>query len=153
MVYGYMMSSHMLEKSLAAVVFDSAPGKMDSAMLGFTFIRESQRYFWGTVVALLVFPLLLVGAAVAKCINFQSRYLDACLKGTWDGLPILFLYSETDVLIPYATVEGMIAQQEEAGARVSRRRWKSSPHVQHLRTDPAGYREVVKEFLETANLI
>ena len=93
---------------------------------------------------------MLGGCAVS---DLQARYMDGVAKHAREthvkppALPVLFLYSTTDKLIPPSCVEECAQRYRDAGADVVAKRWGNSPHVQHLRTDPEGYRAELKALL------
>ena len=74
------------------------------------------------------------------------------------GLPRLFLYSDADALIPAAEVEawaGVMGWEESSRGRaraaaVTMRRFPGSPHCEHLRSDPDGYRAALAGLAERA---
>ena len=84
----------------------------------------------------------------------QTRYLDSLslyarvMHRPPPKLPVLFLYSTSDALIPFGAVEGMMARlAASGGCEVLSKRWERSPHAQHLRTDPDGYRAELQKVL------
>ena len=66
-------------------------------------------------------------------------------------MPRLLLYSADDELVGAADVESHIHALRAAGCGpLFTRRWERSPHVQHVRTDPAGYAAALDELLAAA---
>jgi len=158
-------SSLNLSARLAGLAFDSCPARLDpdlaargvtAALLGEAAGTKGRR---GALVGAMR-PAL--GALLAS----PSSPLGRRVEGAWGawaalaaglppGLPRLFLYSEADALIPAAEVEGWAgrvmgggggggggggAPSPAAAAAVTMRRFPGSPHCEHLRSDPAGYR-------------
>ena len=66
--------------------------------------------------------------------------------------PALFLYSSDDQIIDATAVERMADALDALGARVTRVRWETSPHVSHLRTDRERYVASLATFLASAGI-
>lgn len=140
----------------AALVFDSCPGSFRSLTAGFNFLWASQRAPAARVGIAVAAPLIALVACVSTLASVrcstsgasdaQSRYIDDFVRycerlhEPSPRLPVLFLYSADDALIPPSAVEGAMQRLTAAGADVAHKRWERSEHVQHLRTDPEGYR-------------
>jgi hypothetical protein len=58
--------------------------------------------------------------------------------------PQLYLYSETDALVPPEAVRRFMGEQSRRGAAVTSRCWPSSGHVEHLRWGGGAARRLVQ---------
>lgn len=62
--------------------------------------------------------------------------------------PQLYLYSTSDMVIPYQSIELFIKEQSVRGRKVSSFNFGTSPHVDHYRTFPSTYASLLQNFLE-----
>lgn len=62
--------------------------------------------------------------------------------------PQLYLYSTSDRVIPYQSVELFIKEQSRRGRKVLSFNFGTSPHVDHYRTFPSAYVSLLQNFLE-----
>lgn len=152
--------------TFAAVVFDSCPGSWRSLSSGIHFLLATQRSPLSRGCVLASIPLLTIAAllgwlaslryAGGRITDAHARYIDSISlyarathhRSVPAPLPVVFLYSADDKLIPSSVVEGMIERLAACdGVEVSSQRWARSPHVQHMRTDPEGYRRMLSGLL------
>ena len=111
----------------AALVFDSCPGSWRSLSSGISFCLATQGASpIGRCAVLACSPLLALALvagwlASLRCAGWeltdaQTRYLDSLslyarlMHRSPPKLPVLFLYSTNDALIPFGAVEGMMAR-------------------------------------------
>ena len=149
---------------LAGLVFDSCPGSFRSLAAGFNFLWASQRspIMRSAIVACAPLIVALFSCAWLASLRYaadglsdaQARYVRdfACyareLHHAPPRLPILYLYSADDALIPPHAVEASAQAHRDVGhCDVLTKRWERSPHVGHLRTDPEGYSKACAEIL------
>jgi hypothetical protein len=165
-----------LPTRLAGLVFDSCPARLDPdlAARGVTaaFLGEAAEAGTGTRrrAALVRALTPVLGGLLAS----PASPLGARVEGAWaawarlgaalpPGLPRLFLYSDADKLIPASEVEAFAGRVmgwagEGAGtvaaattpSPVRLVRFPGSPHCEHLRSDPAGYKREMAGVLDRA---
>lgn len=171
------MPSHPDLALLGAMIFDSAPVRPTLDVAGRSIAagapRGAKRLVYGacyTVTALHQLPRTLSGTALLK--EFWTDMAAWALP-----CPQLFLLSRDDEITEYAPAARLVAaraagfipvdvllsssltsrvMQQTAQASTQRLAnscavasvvWPSSPHVQHMRTDPVGYTIAVQEWL------
>ncbi|KAM0430009.1 hypothetical protein ACHAPT_006015 [Fusarium lateritium] len=133
-------------------IFDSSPGE---ATLGGT-VAFFQVGLTG-LQRLLATPLIyLVGfvwtTAIAR--GFLTDWLSVWSKTHNDKKKNphetrrTYIYSETDALVEYKTIEAHAAEAEKQGFQVRREKFDGSAHVSHARKDEARYWEVVGQTWE-----
>lgn len=150
---------------LAGLIFDSCPGSFRSLSSGFNFLWASQRSSLVRGGLLVCAPLIVLAGAIVwlwslRCndggvSDLQARYAHDFLlyvrelhDAAAPRLPILFLYSADDALIPPHAVKACVAAHRAlAHCDVCAKRWERSVHVSHLRTDPEGYKTACAEVL------
>lgn len=64
--------------------------------------------------------------------------------------PMLFLYSDADVLVQPHVVEAFMAQQQKRGSPTYSFKWRDSAHVDHYRKYPEEYRQQLEQFAQRA---
>lgn len=64
--------------------------------------------------------------------------------------PMLFLYSDADVLVQPHVVEAFMAQQQKRGSPTYSFKWRDSAHVDHYRKYPDEYRQQLEQFAQRA---
>ena len=62
--------------------------------------------------------------------------------------PELFLYSKTDIILPYEGIEKHIVDRKSQGVRIFSKCWEDSPHVAHYTKYPEQYTELLDKFIE-----
>lgn len=147
-----------------ALLFDSCPGSFRELRLGFNFLWSSQPSPVARCAIVVLSPLLVAAAAIGYLASLrwseahgwtdvQSRYEESVLlyaRETHEAPPplrALFLYSADDALIPSVSVEEAMGHFRQAGATVASKRWPSSTHVEHLRTDADGYKGELRKLV------
>lgn len=147
-----------------ALIFDSCPGSFRDVRLGFNFLWSSQPSPVARCAIVVLSPLLVAAAALGYLASLrwsedhgwtdvQSRYVESILlyaRETHEAPPplrALFLYSADDALIPSVSVEEAMGHFRQAGATVASKRWPSSTHVEHLRTDADGYKGELRKLV------
>ena len=95
------------------------------------------------------FPSLVSQAKQNKANIRGQAYYDFLCNDT-SPIPQLYLYSESDILIPHEDVDGLVEQRHNViGADlVFRKKWKSSRHCAHLIDNQEEYQTVVTSFLD-----
>lgn len=148
-----------------ALVFDSCPGSFRSVPLLFNFLWESQRSSSARAAVVLGAPIIALLACLGlassvridssgRVTDLHARYIDAVLSYATHhhqappNLPVLFLYSSDDALIPASAVEAVAEAHRQLGTcNVIAKRWERSPHCRHLQTDPDGYKAACTDLL------
>ncbi|KAL2716592.1 transmembrane protein 53 isoform X1 [Vespula squamosa] len=146
-----------IQSQVKGVIFDSAPGerrvtslfKAISAIIGghpltniptsfFITIFLSMFWFFEVITFLLVstYFITVIAHALGRGFTIQSNPF-ALMEESYSW-PQLFLYSNTDTLIPAADVEKFASRRAERGVHVQLVLFTNSPHVKHY----AMYREV-----------
>ncbi|KAK9836113.1 hypothetical protein WJX81_002229 [Elliptochloris bilobata] len=142
-------------KPVTGLILDSAPSRLtpDIAARGFVSaalaepaagIEEARPRLVGAVRSVLR-PVL------------ESRYVARRIREVWQAWQMvaprakqLYLFSDSDVLIPTSEVHRFMALQEARGVEVSARVFVDSPHVAHLRQYPAEYMAELDQFMAQA---
>lgn len=148
----------LMHAHVAAVVLDSAPGRIDAdvAARGFGAALANQeaegfdgRYPLVTALARHLFRWYLRAPVIATRLR-EVQAAWATPASGWGGnaAPLLHLYSDADVLIPREDMEAFAAGQVRAGRRVQAVVFEGAPHVRLLQADPDKYREAVRAFVE-----
>jgi Eukaryotic protein of unknown function (DUF829) len=145
---------------LSSMIIDSAPGRASfatsSRALSFALPQTRFRRLLGVAgiyVLLLVLYLWRVITGAPDIVTFaRTRINDPDLVGV-DGKSgrarnQCYIYSETDDLIPWQDVEKHAAEAEATGWVVRREKFSGSPHVGHMRADPARYWGIIESYLE-----
>ncbi|KAI5079352.1 hypothetical protein GOP47_0004831 [Adiantum capillus-veneris] len=84
-------------------------------------------------------------------IPYVSRRLKdvvSVLASQQPACPQLYIYSSADIVIPAKSVESFIEEQRKAGHMVKACNFQCSPHVDHFRTFPDKYSELLTSFLK-----
>ncbi|XP_043503069.1 transmembrane protein 53 isoform X1 [Polistes fuscatus] len=169
-----------IQSQVKGVIFDSAPGerrvtslfKAISAIIGghpltnipmsfFITIFLSMFWFFEVFIAYLFLSYFVVISLILQVIahalgrGFTIQSNPFALMEESSSWPQLFLYSNTDTLIPAADVEKFASRRAERGVRVQLVLFTNSPHVKHY----AMYREVyvntvysfINECLQSSN--
>lgn len=150
---------------IAALVFDSCPGTFRSLPSLFSFLWASQRSTPAHAAIVVGAPLIALAACLGlasslrveadgRVTDMHARYVDSVLSYATHChqappmLPVLFLYSQDDALIPPSAVEAVAEAHRELGTcTVIVKQWVTSPHVRHLQTDPEGYKAACSDLL------
>lgn len=150
-----------IQSQVKGVIFDSAPGerrvmslfKAISAIIGGHPLTNIPTSFFITIFISMFWFFEVVAHALGRGFTIQSKPF-ALMEESYSW-PQLFLYSNTDTLIPAADVEKFASRRAERGVRVQMVLFTNSPHVKHYAT----YREVytntvcsfVNECLQSGN--
>ncbi|KAI3978833.1 hypothetical protein MKX01_016008 [Papaver californicum] len=81
-------------------------------------------------------------------VNQKLTKIISLLSNDQPTCPQLYLYSTADRVIPFQSVESFIKFQKGKGRDVGAYNFESSPHVDHLRSFPHVYSEVIHKFLK-----
>lgn len=81
-------------------------------------------------------------------VNLKLTKIISLLSADQPTCPQLYLYSTADRVIPFQSVESFIKFQIGMGRDVGAYNFESSPHVDHLRSFPHIYSEVIHKFLK-----
>lgn len=83
-----------------------------------------------------------------KLPHFATEYSTEFARDPLD-CPKLFLYSDADDLCPADFIAKFVEQQRKRGdSLITEKRWKDSPHCQHLRMHQSDYEKAVETFLD-----
>ncbi|KAL2739471.1 transmembrane protein 53 isoform X1 [Vespula maculifrons] len=133
-----------IQSQVKGVIFDSAPGerrvtslfKAISAIIGGHPLTNIPMSFFITIFLSMFWFFEVIAHALGRGFTIQSNPFTLMEESySW---PQLFLYSNTDTLIPAADVEKFASRRAERGVRVQLVLFTNSPHVKHY----AMYREV-----------
>lgn len=157
-----------------ALVIDSAPGRSGLRATYAAFAVGLPKFApLRAAAAAIVFGCLAVGFAVAalrgRCCGVAGRGTAGVTTAGWAN-PIdatrtainderlldrrgqrVYIYSDADKIIMARDVEGHAADAEQKGFVVSRRMFKGSAHVDHMRADPARYWRIVGNAMNGMN--
>lgn len=144
-----------LRQKTAGVVFDSCPSRklaLIGAALAFCTWKERWEVAksYGIDVALLPFLLAQDKEMIA---NLRSvLYYRGLKEDPWD-IPQLYLYSQSDFLIPSDVVEELVDHRRESmgSDRIFSRKWEKSRHCAHFVDHPDEYETTIKAFLDVCN--
>ncbi|KAI4487716.1 hypothetical protein M0802_011906, partial [Mischocyttarus mexicanus] len=133
-----------IQSQVKGVIFDSAPGerrvtslfKAISAIIGGHPLTNIPMSFFITIFLSMFWFFEVIAHALGRGFTIQSNPF--ALMEESSSWPQLFLYSNTDTLIPAADVEKFASRRAERGVRVQLVLFTNSPHVKHY----AMYREV-----------
>ncbi|KAM0789137.1 hypothetical protein ACM66B_003190 [Microbotryomycetes sp. NB124-2] len=136
-----------------AFVFDSCPGSSSLKIMIRAFTAPI-RNMWLKVPAS---GLVAIAFLVGKLVCFIKRQPDVLtrtaqyLNQSLPPRPRLYLYSQTDLLIPARDVERHAADAKMRGVRdVDMHNFGKSMHVSHARTDPEAYWNSIKALWDRA---
>ncbi|SCV70749.1 BQ2448_3511 [Microbotryum intermedium] len=135
-----------------AVVFDSCPGNggLKTMVSAFTVPLNN----WLLKAPAMVLVALVFGMTrFFNALRFRPSILEQV--GTYVAtqiplVPRLYLYSETDKLIPAHHVEANAQRARQQGGRVTMLKFDGTEHVNHARKEPEKYWGAVKELWEGA---
>ncbi|KAK2588216.1 hypothetical protein KPH14_004251 [Odynerus spinipes] len=133
-----------IQSQVKGVIFDSAPGerrvtslfKAVSAIIGGHPLTNIPMSFFITVFLSMFWFFEVIAHALGRGFTIQSNPF-ALMEESYSW-PQLFLYSNTDTLIPAADVEKFASRRAERGVRVQLVLFTNSPHVKHYTT----YRDI-----------
>ncbi|KAL3160066.1 hypothetical protein ABBQ38_009781 [Trebouxia sp. C0009 RCD-2024] len=74
----------------------------------------------------------------------------AAVLQKYQTFPQLYIYSESDHVVPHTSVEAFMEGQSKLGRIVSGMRFQSSPHVDHFRNNTLAYTEGLRHFVADA---
>ncbi|KZT60145.1 hypothetical protein CALCODRAFT_492706 [Calocera cornea HHB12733] len=131
-----------------ALVYDSCPAPITtrSGADAFSMVFRAPWARWCAWYA--IYALLGVMRGVNRLLGFpdsagrmQDDLLDPALLPA--GAPRVYIYGKDDAIIPYKSVEEMIAREREEGKRVGRKvqgeRYEGTAHVAHVRGGEGRY--------------
>ncbi|XP_033333816.1 transmembrane protein 53 [Megalopta genalis] len=135
------------------VIFDSAPGerrltalfKAISAIIGGTPLTNIPMSFFITIFLSILWFFEIVAHTFGRDYPVQTNPI-ALAEETYSW-PQMFLYSNTDTLIPASDVEKFASRRAERGVRVQLVLFMNSPHVKHYATYPDVYVNTVYNFM------
>lgn len=81
--------------------------------------------------------------------GLRLQQLAAVLQ-QYQTFPQLYIYSESDHVVPHTSVEAFMEGQSKLGRVVSGMRFQTSPHVDHFRSNTLAYTEGLKRFVADA---
>ncbi|XP_031836526.1 transmembrane protein 53 isoform X2 [Nomia melanderi] len=135
------------------VIFDSAPGerrltalfKAISAIIGGHPLTNIPMSFFITIFLSLLWFFEVIAHTFGRGYPVQTNPIALAEESySW---PQLFLYSDTDTLIPASDVEKFARRRAERGVRVQLVLFMNSPHVKHYATYPDVYVDTVCNFI------
>ena len=135
------------------VIFDSAPGerrltalfKAISAIIGGHPVLNIPMSFFITIFLSVLWFFEVIAHAFGLGYPVQTNPIALAEEAySW---PQLFLYSNTDTLIPASDVEKFASRRAERGVRVQLVLFTNSPHVKHYTTYPDVYVNTVCSFM------
>lgn len=141
-----------LREKTVGVVFDSCPSQQLADVgraLMFCTLSERMEVMMSHGMDIAFFPSLL---SQAKRIKSEIRG-QAYYEGLWDdpsAIPQLYLYSESDILIPSQPLDELVQHRRKilGSDRVFCRKWSSSRHCAHLIDNAEDYVTTAESFLE-----
>lgn len=144
------------------VVLDSCPGDLTFETFIRAFLASQKKINTSAAVGSLLASVILLlpskfALRVAVILIFASMYYFE--KRLSDGyhrsiiessreIPKLFLYSLSDPLVSFRTIENVASVMEMNGDLVMRQRFENTPHVGHLGKETAVYNSTVQTFLD-----
>ena len=133
----------ILDSSPALVIPDVASRAMVSAAFGEPAEGVEERHPWLVKATAAVVDLYLRWENVDDTI----QDVHAAWQEVVPPCPKLFLYSDSDVLVDSAVIEGFMKEQAARGSVVLSKRWHESAHVDHWRTHPEEYEQQLRGFV------
>ena len=162
LVYRYMselvhQNSKYKHIKFRGVILDSCPAHRKisvavKALLAstrniFFLLRYTLVCFFGVYLAIQsMFTCALEMVGVKE--NTQTNYWQALLADQ-NRCPQLFLFSKTDEIVSYYSVEEFIQHRLNLGVKVHSICWDDSPHVQHFRHHREAYMQNCTSFLNS----
>lgn len=143
----------LLKLKVKGVIFDSAPGerrltalfKAISAIIGGHPLLNIPTSFFITIFLSLLWFFEVIAHAFGRGYPVQTNPIALAEESySW---PQLFLYSNTDTLIPASDVEKFASRRAERGVQVQLVLFTNSPHVKHYATYPDVYVNTVCSFI------
>ncbi|DBA84896.1 TPA: hypothetical protein ACH3X1_005912 [Trebouxia sp. C0004] len=74
----------------------------------------------------------------------------AAVLQQYQNFPQLYIYSESDHVVPHTSVEDFMEGQSKLGRNVSGMRFQTSPHVDHFRNNTIAYTQGLRQFVADA---
>jgi len=132
-------------------IFDSCPivPNEESILLAqkaFTMNVKNQlarNILWYSIGAVLPFVVWM---------NPTTKVFMESLRNSPISTPQLFMFSKVDVLAPYKDISDFIEYRKNRGVHTMKMLWENTPHVSHFKQDPATYKKVLKNFLDTLEI-
>jgi hypothetical protein len=137
-----------LRRKTVGVIFDSGPGQqlhhIDYAM-NYVSWQERLQTCWIVGAEWVLYRK--TPEQVARIQQRQAEYWHHLRDDPWK-LPQLYLYSESDPLIAYTTLNEFVThRQAQLGNDVIwKRTWTESPHCAHYLQHPEEYKQAISEF-------
>ncbi|KAI9931500.1 hypothetical protein ASPWEDRAFT_25626 [Aspergillus wentii DTO 134E9] len=144
---------------VSSMVLDSAPGTatISSAVKAFSFALP-KTWILRVFGKMLLYVSLFLGLLLQKL----TRRLDAITlarraindkrlingHGSKGSFQRCYIYSDIDELVDWKDVEDHALEAESKGWVVHREKFQGSPHVSHMRSDPARYWDIVRTYLQ-----
>jgi hypothetical protein len=144
-----------LRERTAGVVFDSCPSKLAKIGWALKYCTVQERLpllpKFGLDVAFL--PELISKSKQEKLILRGNAYVQGLQEDPFD-IPQLYLYSESDELIPYQVLDDLVDRRREliGTDRIYRKKWRTSRHCAHLLDHPEDYATTIESFLERCQI-
>jgi len=135
---------------VSAIVLDSTPGtgEWSRGLIAFTAGVKSPL---AKYVGMAFYAGMYAWASIYIALTGAPDWFDAMRKDLLDKAnlqttaPRAYIYSKTDQLIDYHIVEAHIADAKALGISVLTEEFEGTPHVQHMRSDPDRYWNIVQK--------
>ena len=132
-----------------AMIFDSCPGdsNLDGAVIAFTApLKNPVVRFFGVIAFRVLLTTWKVWSMISGTedlfVTLRKQLLNPSNLPT--NIPKTYIYSKTDALIGYKVVEAHAEEARSLGAEVEQVLYENTPHVNHVKADPAKYWDIVK---------
>ena len=96
-----------------------------------------------------------MGITVEKLIGKRKRRRERRVLASdlLQNIPILGLYSESDIVMLPSNAREFVSEQRSMGRDVASHFWKDSEHVRHFMSHPEEYREKIVRFLKHSHVL
>jgi hypothetical protein len=141
-----------LRTRTAGVIFDSCPsiqlGKVGYA-LRYCSLPDRLEVMTKFGIDVAFFPEFLSQSKLELSTIRSNAYFQSLKEDPWD-ISQLYLYSESDILIPHQFLDSLVDRREEliGRDRILSKKWKSSRHCAHLLDNPEEYTTIIESFSE-----
>jgi hypothetical protein len=139
------------QKNFKKTIFDSCPGNLTSRSAATATTSYIKNYFYRKICYFIMYWLtsFLKIFYILRIFQSPDQFTRKLIYDeSLNGVPFLFLYSDSDDLIEYQYVEYYMDMMKMKNKTVSSFKFEGSMHVAHLLKHKEKYIELIKDFIK-----